>query len=119
MVHTHRGQVRELWRPPLWNGKGLSEEEGGPQRGEGLEVPTTQVEPAGRGPRGRRTLGHRRGGRVDSGAEEDIGIESSSGEEMQEYGRGGSGCRLKGECFFFCFFFLRGEGVLSFDFSFR
>ena len=45
------------------------------------------------------------GGQVDGGAEEQIRHESSSGEEMQEYTGGGSGCRF-------------WEKIVSFPFTF-
>ena len=84
LVQTHHGQVCQLQGPTLQASLGLPEEEGGPQRGKGVEVPLTQMEAAGRESAARRPTAYRHGGEEGEEEVEEVRHESSSGEEMEE-----------------------------------
>ena len=73
---THRGEVRELQRPPLWAGDCLPEEEDGPRRCKGVEVSLPHVEAA------RHNLEARRATRRDPG---DTGGWDGGGEDGQTH----------------------------------
>ena len=83
-VWTHRGEVRQLQRPPLRAGLGLPEEEGGTQRGREVEVSLPkwrQPAQAGQPEEPPTSAGGEKGGEMEV---EEVRHESGSVEEMKE-----------------------------------
>ena len=90
LVSTHRGQVRELQGPSLRAGERLPEEEGGPRRREGVEVPSPTWRQRGKtSPPEEPPTDAQETPRGGMEVEEEY--EPASEEAMEEYGpRGGS-----------------------------